>query len=188
MNDAMKALEYLLDRIPYAESMASAVEITRRFETVRAALEAKAEPVAIVEPTAEMQAAGAAAIRFDTTDINKLWTANTVYRAMMNAAPPRTAERCCCQSPEPESGAAGVSNCCPVHNENPHPCCSPSTAEVRAQVLSFSEAKAISHVPEVSHALRNFSRDSTEVNAAWLIEMVSAALADQEAKRIREEG
>ncbi len=34
------------------------------------------------EPTGEMQAAGACAIRFDTTAMNKLYTANAVYRAM----------------------------------------------------------------------------------------------------------
>ncbi|WP_371329902.1 hypothetical protein [Klebsiella quasipneumoniae] len=39
------------------------------------------------EPTAEMQSAGASAIRFDTTAVNKLWTGNTVFRAMLAAAP-----------------------------------------------------------------------------------------------------
>ena len=39
------------------------------------------------EPTAEMQSAAAGAIRFDTTPINKLWTGNAVYRAMLAAAP-----------------------------------------------------------------------------------------------------
>jgi len=39
------------------------------------------------EPTDAMQAAGPAAIRFDTTIINKMWTANAVYRAMIAAAP-----------------------------------------------------------------------------------------------------
>lgn len=38
------------------------------------------------EPTPEMQHAGALAIRFDTTVINKLWTGNAVYRAMVAAA------------------------------------------------------------------------------------------------------
>ncbi len=37
------------------------------------------------EPTPEMQQAGASAIRFDTTIINKIWTANAVYRAMRAA-------------------------------------------------------------------------------------------------------
>ena len=40
-----------------------------------------------VEPTTEMQSAAAGAIRFDTTPINKLWTGNAVYRAMLAAAP-----------------------------------------------------------------------------------------------------
>lgn len=40
-----------------------------------------------VEPTTEMQSSAAGAIRFDTTPINKLWTGNAVYRAMLAAAP-----------------------------------------------------------------------------------------------------
>ncbi|MDU2021243.1 MAG: hypothetical protein E6736_13480 [Leclercia adecarboxylata] len=40
-----------------------------------------------VEPTAEMQSAAAGAIRFDTPPINKLWTGNAVYKAMLAAAP-----------------------------------------------------------------------------------------------------
>jgi hypothetical protein len=40
------------------------------------------------EPTDAMQAAGAQAIRFDTTLLNKLWTANAVFRAMWAAAAP----------------------------------------------------------------------------------------------------
>ncbi|MBK4389895.1 hypothetical protein JJP71_13575 [Enterobacter hormaechei] len=44
-----------------------------------------------VEPTAEMQSAAAGAIRFDTTPINKLWTGNAVYRAMLAAAPQQEA-------------------------------------------------------------------------------------------------
>lgn len=40
-----------------------------------------------VEPTTEMQSAAASAIRFETTPINKLWTGNAVYKAMLAAAP-----------------------------------------------------------------------------------------------------
>lgn len=40
-----------------------------------------------VEPQDAQQAAGATAIRFDTTLINKMWTANKVYREMVAAAP-----------------------------------------------------------------------------------------------------
>jgi hypothetical protein len=40
-----------------------------------------------IEPTPEMQQAGAQAIRFDTTILNKLWTGNAVFRAMLAAAP-----------------------------------------------------------------------------------------------------
>ncbi|MEB7500022.1 hypothetical protein NGC23_07440 [Leclercia pneumoniae] len=40
-----------------------------------------------VEPTAEMQSAAASAIRFETTPINKLWTGNAVYKAMLAAVP-----------------------------------------------------------------------------------------------------
>ncbi|MCD0203296.1 DUF551 domain-containing protein [Klebsiella aerogenes] len=42
------------------------------------------------EPTAEMQSAGASAIRIETTAINKLWTGNAVFRAMLAAAPQDT--------------------------------------------------------------------------------------------------
>ncbi|HHR1002880.1 TPA: DUF551 domain-containing protein [Raoultella planticola] len=38
------------------------------------------------EPTSEMQSAGASAIRIETTAVNKLWTGNAVYRAMLAAA------------------------------------------------------------------------------------------------------
>jgi hypothetical protein len=44
-----------------------------------------------VEPTPEMQSAAAGAIRFDTTPINKLWTGNSVYKAMLAAAPQQEA-------------------------------------------------------------------------------------------------
>ncbi|MBK0634524.1 hypothetical protein GZZ44_16360 [Klebsiella aerogenes] len=37
-------------------------------------------------PTAEMQSAGASAIRIETTALNKLWTGNAVFRAMLAAA------------------------------------------------------------------------------------------------------
>ncbi|EOW2321366.1 hypothetical protein ACNY98_002535 [Klebsiella variicola] len=37
------------------------------------------------EPTAEMQSAGASAIRIETTALNKLWTGNAVFRAMLAA-------------------------------------------------------------------------------------------------------
>ncbi|EQA6230785.1 MULTISPECIES: hypothetical protein [Enterobacter] len=40
-----------------------------------------------IEPTAHMQSAAAGAIRFETTPINKLWTGNAVYKAMLAAAP-----------------------------------------------------------------------------------------------------
>jgi len=40
-----------------------------------------------VEPNDAMQAAGAHAIRIDTTAINKIWTGNSVFRAMIAAAP-----------------------------------------------------------------------------------------------------
>lgn len=64
------------------------------FHWLRVAYEAGNSPVipdgcALVpaEPTAEMQSAAAGAIRFDTTPINKLWTGNAVYKAMLAAAP-----------------------------------------------------------------------------------------------------
>lgn len=39
------------------------------------------------EPNDAMQAAGAQAVRIDTTVINKIWTGNAVFRAMIAAAP-----------------------------------------------------------------------------------------------------
>lgn len=41
-----------------------------------------------VEPVDEQQLAGAQAIRMDTTPLNKMFTANRVYREMIAAAPP----------------------------------------------------------------------------------------------------
>lgn len=40
-----------------------------------------------VEPTSEMQTAGGIAVKCETTAINKLWTGNAVYKAMLAAAP-----------------------------------------------------------------------------------------------------
>ncbi|WP_145588099.1 hypothetical protein [Yersinia aldovae] len=40
-----------------------------------------------IEPTDAMQVAAAQAIRFDTTNINKLWTGKRVYADMLAAAP-----------------------------------------------------------------------------------------------------
>ncbi|MDN2700181.1 hypothetical protein O0882_28110 [Janthinobacterium sp. SUN073] len=64
----------------------------------RAALAVAAAPVQPVaapvgwklvpaEPNDVMQAAGAQAVRIDTTVINKIWTGNAVFRAMIAAAP-----------------------------------------------------------------------------------------------------
>ncbi len=43
--------------------------------------------LAPIEPSDDMQQDGALAIRFDTTAINKIWTGNKVYRAMLAAMP-----------------------------------------------------------------------------------------------------
>lgn len=40
----------------------------------------------LIEPNDEMQMAGATAVRFETTAINKIWMANAAYRAMIAAA------------------------------------------------------------------------------------------------------
>ncbi|WP_206615675.1 hypothetical protein [Raoultella ornithinolytica] len=40
-----------------------------------------------INPTGEMQAAGGIAVKCETTALNKLWTANKVYQAMLAAAP-----------------------------------------------------------------------------------------------------
>ncbi|MDR3386855.1 MAG: hypothetical protein P4L92_07360 [Rudaea sp.] len=45
-----------------------------------------------VEPTDDMQLAGAESIRFETTAINKIWTANKAYRAMLAASPAAPAQ------------------------------------------------------------------------------------------------
>lgn len=69
-------------------------EGVRRQGEIATAL-AKAQPAPVVpegyvmvpvEPNDEMQVAGAQSIRFDTTVINKMWTGNAVYRAMLSAA------------------------------------------------------------------------------------------------------
>lgn len=39
------------------------------------------------EPDSNMQIKGGCAVRIDTTDINRLWTANSAYKAMLQAAP-----------------------------------------------------------------------------------------------------
>ena len=56
-----------------------------------------------VEPTDEMQAAAAQAIRFDTTLVNKLWTGNAVLRAGIAAAPaaPKEEKKCWCRTCRP---------------------------------------------------------------------------------------
>lgn len=62
---------------------------------LRALASAPVQPVAVphgwkivpAEPSDAMQAAGAQAIRIDTTAINKIWTGNAVFRAMIAAAP-----------------------------------------------------------------------------------------------------
>ena len=41
----------------------------------------------LAEPNDAMQAAGAQAVRIDTTVINKIWTGNAVFRAMIAASP-----------------------------------------------------------------------------------------------------
>lgn len=59
------------------------------------------------EPTDAQQEAGAQAVRIDTTLLNKLFTANRVYRAMIAAAPPAPghAERAIERAPERSSHA-----------------------------------------------------------------------------------
>lgn len=45
-----------------------------------------------IEPTDAMQQAGALAVRMDTTVLNRMWTGNAVYRAMLAASPPSPKE------------------------------------------------------------------------------------------------
>ena len=46
------------------------------------------------EPNDAMQAAGAQAVRIDTMALNKIWTGNAVFRAMLAAAPVAPAIQC----------------------------------------------------------------------------------------------
>ncbi|XFS97469.1 hypothetical protein AAHU87_09260 [Klebsiella pneumoniae] len=47
-----------------------------------------------INPTGEMQTAGGVAVKCETTALNKLWTANKVYQAMLAAAPqPQNAQQ-----------------------------------------------------------------------------------------------
>lgn len=85
---------YLYECIPClvktrASWAARALKVERELEG-RAPAEAGAPSgwkLVPIEPTDEMQAAAAQAIRFDTTLINKLWTGNAVLRAGIAAAP-----------------------------------------------------------------------------------------------------
>lgn len=69
-------------------------EDTKQFEPVTTANKLGNSPVipdgyvmVPKDPTAEMQSAGASAISIETTALNKLWTGNAVFRAMLAAAP-----------------------------------------------------------------------------------------------------
>ncbi|MFD1558297.1 hypothetical protein ACFSHT_22150 [Paraburkholderia silviterrae] len=50
-------------------------------------MDAKELKLVPIEPDDEMQTAGALAVRMDATAINRIWTANAVFRAMVAAAP-----------------------------------------------------------------------------------------------------
>lgn len=76
--------------------MTSVSDMQAVFDRVEAVLVGMEQPAPVVpdgwvmvpkEPTSEMQSAGASAIRIETTAVNKLWTGNAVYWAMLAAAP-----------------------------------------------------------------------------------------------------
>lgn len=93
------ALVDLLGLERHAMAIAMSFEVQSdyraRFARARQALAAPVQPVAVPdgwklvpsEPNDAMQAAGAQAVRIDTTVINKIWTGNAVFRAMIAASP-----------------------------------------------------------------------------------------------------
>ena len=62
----------------------------------------------LLEPDANQQTSGAGSIRFDTTPINKLWTANKIYKAMLAASPMTILP----QSTQPEPNLIAADGCC----------------------------------------------------------------------------
>lgn len=95
LKKALQAMSFMGDTLNEMDAVCEEdVEyVTPAFEAVRKVLDGNSPVIpdgyalVPVEPTAEMQSAAAGAIRFDTTPINKLWTGNAVYRAMLAAAP-----------------------------------------------------------------------------------------------------
>ena len=59
-------------------------------------------------PDDAMQAAGAQAVRLDTTALNRIWTANAVFRAMVAAAQPTVAADAAAPSMPPHDDDAAV--------------------------------------------------------------------------------
>jgi hypothetical protein len=92
IDDVIRAVAELPDRDSpegQPEIMLASADALR--EILEAQLAARVAPAGYklvpIEMTPEMQQAGAQAIRFDTTILNKLWTGNAVYRDMIAAVP-----------------------------------------------------------------------------------------------------
>jgi hypothetical protein len=69
-----KALPKWSDRAPTPSAQEEAVRVPEGYAFVP------------LKPNDAMQAAGAQAVRIDTTVLNRMWTANRVFQAMVEAA------------------------------------------------------------------------------------------------------
>ncbi|HGE7088515.1 TPA: DUF551 domain-containing protein, partial [Klebsiella aerogenes] len=83
----IQALRIALDGIERRAAMLQAEPVTTANKLGNSPVIPDGYVMVPKEPTAEMQSAGASAIRIETTAINKLWTGNAVFRAMLAAAP-----------------------------------------------------------------------------------------------------
>lgn len=109
-DDTIKSQKALLDN-----AIAEINHLERELNEFRAAgAERDGWKLVPVEPNDAMQAAGAQAIRFDTTVLNKLWTGNAVFRAMLAAAPSADDPECwSCKQPYTMQERADADGHCP---------------------------------------------------------------------------
>jgi hypothetical protein len=137
-----------------------------------------------VEPVDEQQLAGAQAIRMDTTPLNKMFTANRVYRDMIAAAPPAPTSH-----PIP-TGATGEDEQSAFERWLERTCPSGNVESVQRQWEASSDYADL-HAPAAGDALRlalealeaaqPIMKDYTEPNERHqrAIEAVRAAIAQQ---------
>ncbi|HHT1110023.1 TPA: hypothetical protein ACTY5A_001072 [Klebsiella aerogenes] len=83
----IQALRIALDGIERRAAMLQAEPVTTANKLGNSPVIPDGYVMVPKEPTDEMQSAGASAIRIETTALNKLWTGNAVFRAMLAAAP-----------------------------------------------------------------------------------------------------